>query len=1442
MDNKYIISKNHQVSLGLCKDTEPINTPEGFYNFALNAIHDAVDGAQGSISNENANKICSLVEGDVVGIIPADGENAVVFTEGGNIYLFDSNTCTVSLEKSLSCLNFNKNYPITGQYIVRKGCERTVYFRDSLNPDRHFIFDRKDRFETCNDFNLNPDIEQPCISTMMLNGGGRLEYGAYSFIVEILDSNFNVVYKSVPSLPVYIYDDSAFESEDVDVNPIDVTTSEDFVTIGLNEGLPESGARPISNNSIKLNISNIDTNFSFIRIGVIRYITSDGITPSAHYVGEIIPITGVSQVYFYRGFNTANGDFREEVNKLLSQNAIYESSKSMEQVQGRLTRWNLTEKLIDYSTFQQAASKICTKYIVSDINPGEDRLTEQGDEIKANGIVYVFNNGQLSPVFHIPGREKLDSDAEIISTNVIGNITRDDRPQKEISIQYRLIYVRAAGDVIVSVRYEINVPVSSVKVIVDSQFEEFTSSSGTTEKRGILVSLNSVNVRFEIVDTEDYYYTVEDTVGNNVDFSYGVKDRQVTLKSKSTASNAQIEKWQLYNTAIKDDTPIDGYSSSGRFGYYECGQVYTNPANYCGDDYWGTDCNGNKLLGTPIRHNRVPCRTIEPLINDNGQLRYIGTYFTNVTYPHPDIVGHFFVTNYRDFSNSTVLASGISLPYNYEEDSTGDKAEGRYIHYLPNSNDNEAQTNTNVQNFISIPFLVDGTITQGSYIKTNGYFNSEHSQNRKKYEDFYDEALPYKNLQLYGKHHQATTFETAEEFIRLRNSYYLPKLSTTLEYPNKSISSDFNILDLYNQPETFSTSRANLNYSYIKQDIPVHCNLYSIRYRMMHNCIYVAGSLDDTYEVFGGDTFISPLQITNISDISFAGTDIRWGNLAVPIIGIGVFISSLFKDSQVNIEYELIQDLYVESPHNFRYRLTGTDLCNTYYVSNIDQFIISKTSEAFNPSSYKLRDSICSEWYGYNKDYSVITNTRTFLPLQITYDFCSDCYNRYPNRGIWSEVYSDEQIADAYRIYKPLNYIDIPANRGGITAVNYKNNKLYVRTQQSLFYLQPNAQKLQTGDLDIYLGTGDFLGIPPYEIQSTDIGYAGQNSILAQANCLYGLVWADEEQGKIFSLSDTLEEISKYKMYHWFEQNLPSNIKSFLRSKNINFAQDRFGSRITYDPKYERLIVHKIDYKPTQTFLDLYNSIYFQDNHFYHKGVKLDYNNEAYFENKSWTLSYSFRTKTWISWHSYQPDFMFYSKRTFYSIIGNELWSHDNYYEFNKFYDKSYPHIIEFADTSGITSNLHAIHYYAQAQEFIDGQWIDKDAISFDKGLVYTRHQSTGLFNLNYKQNAIDSLIWSNTTKPLIQTDKNYKIAQLRDIAINSPVNTTNWDIIRSEYENGQGYIDILPNLTNLNLNTPQHELNEFRDKWCLIRLYFNKSNYRIVTYIVNTQQMYSVR
>ena len=98
------------------------------------------------------------------------------------------------------------------------------------------------------------------------------------------------------------------------------------------------------------------------------------------------------------------------------------------------------------------------------------------------------------------------------------------------------------------------------------------------------------------------------------------------------------------------------------------------------------------------------------------------------------------------------------------------------------------------------------------------------------------------------------------------------------------------------------------------------------------------------------------------------------------------------------------------------------------------------------------------------------------------------------------------------------------------------------------------------------------------------------------------------------------------------------------------------GLHGVFDSKYDRVIISKLDYIPQTNQV---GKIFYDDateefyvnrtvgNATYREVVLLT--DSRYFCNKSWTLSFNFNTKSWISFHSYIPNFYIAENNFFYS-------------------------------------------------------------------------------------------------------------------------------------------------------------------------------------------------
>jgi len=244
----------------------------------------------------------------------------------------------------------------------------------------------------------------------------------------------------------------------------------------------------------------------------------------------------------------------------------------------------------------------------------------------------------------------------------------------------------------------------------------------------------------------------------------------------------------------------------------------------------------------------------------------------------------------------------------------------------------------------------------------------------------------------------------------------------------------------------------------------------------------------------------------------------------------------------------------------------------------------------------------------------------------------------------------------------------------------------------------------------------------------------------------------------------------------------------------------------------------------------------------------VDITNKELFINKSWTLSYGYQTQSWISWHSYQPQFMMYDTRSLYTCVDNGVWKHLHDGNYQTFYGKKYDFIVEYVNSNPVTQNVNTVQYHGQSL-YLDkssDQWVEVRDKTFDRMLVYNQYHSTGLQNLNLilqDVNPYGNLGYSSNTKNVIRTDKNYKIGQIYDMSIQQPIVSSDWNLIQSEYDNGQGYIDIISNDINIDYNRPQRNLRQLKDKWFKTRLYFKpEEDIKKILFFTTTNTENSIR
>lgn len=380
---------------GMVKDMNETFVGEGLWTHARNAVNNSHDGQVGVIGNEPANLHCVTLPYTLIGAVHlADDKWAIFTTDDVNseIGVFDESQCSYEKKVNDPCLGFKRTSLITGASRQRFDCERPVYFTDGLNPDRFidldnipFKYTEKEvdgcKVKTitqplqldCEKIRLAPIIDHPCLVLNKGKAAGTLPNGSYQAVI------------------AYSQDGVRFTNY-----------------IGLSEVQSLFTHENVSS-SLELNITSIDTTYDELELVVVARVNG---TTVAKKIGNYSTSQGT--IYIDRWdqeFETVS------ISQVVFRGDAAEKSDAMYEV------GNYLLKVGDYSKFkfnyQPQASQIETRWVAvkypsSYYTKGGNNTGYMRDEQYAFFIRWIYNTGERSESYHIPGRSATAVDKQLI--------------------------------------------------------------------------------------------------------------------------------------------------------------------------------------------------------------------------------------------------------------------------------------------------------------------------------------------------------------------------------------------------------------------------------------------------------------------------------------------------------------------------------------------------------------------------------------------------------------------------------------------------------------------------------------------------------------------------------------------------------------------------------------------------------------------------------------------------------------------------------------------------------------------------------------------------------------------------------------------------------------------------------------------------------------------
>jgi hypothetical protein len=1227
---------------GLIRDRNPIDIPPGSWADARNIILSKGD----TISNEEG---VNRYGDDLTGY-PEELHPIGKLLLEQKKYIFSVNTAVDKSEIGYidnegnyfpiirtSLFNFSEDFPLQAEGQINYIGDEVIAWIDFINPPRVLNVTNLP-FELDSDLELvNPEL----INATLMFQESR---SAVVTVTSLNDSGGNILSGSVQFAISYSNEglsrtDMFNLTRPVPVSPSPLSRYTRF------EGAEHSTR---TSKSISINVTQLDTRFDNVHIHVLR--RNGGELTLEEVTSLPIPESG-SLNYTYTGSETVTDITLEE---LLVDRFRYSNAKAITQVNDRIYLGNLKTK--SSVNFLEHFLKLKINYISLQVTGDNSLQGSSRAEIRDGFVVHSFpsfmpgevyaiyasarlKDGTITPAYHIPGREK-----ELIPD--------PDNPGT------------------VWQTYE------------DAEIDP------------------------------DNAYTLKNVFGVGINVWGSHEEDYISGARK------------YYQTRPTANNPFAISNQGSNMGYWEnFNEVY--PEGY-GD-----------LTGTPVRHHRFPESNQVNTANRNRRLRALGIeisgfdLFPEEILEQIDSVEIFYAK--KDFGNSIVIAQditqfnsksiqGVSQEWvkyfggpwrvQYRGTNQGDGGsdwsinETRAVADIDRSRLRSLSFDIRdlpsiTPNYVTYQYKLQGpdyrelydsaTDTGGLAEKVNTWTSGFISGNNA------DGTGRISNLFLIGDFMlndsvDFTISYTKEDYLsRIKGFTYIPANVNAGGINNRFSNEHLSIeiekvpqiapMELYLRYSSNETSRAfeiGTTFEPRQREETIVYNICQVRENLFSSfesqdlisCGEVLKLEGNSYfNVYGGDCNVSSNTAMHFSEVP----TFRWNGGDIQLIPEYYRLEDAPSRNGIKVARRFLG--YFRSNPAFRHRRPGDVNSEFLGPSNIPQF------------HNEFRRDL-PETFAYNDDYSFRNEVINVSPHKEIKREATV----FPTRIIRSIFQPRELLEIQWNRFLPGDYYEHQKNRGEITNLEADNDRLIIHCRYGLFVTRA-SDRLGGNETDITISSGDLFELPPREIISSDTGYAGLHSPFSAKRCKLGYVFADHQQGKIFIVNDSIDEISNKGLRNFFAEEL------VLSSETDRPYRD-LGIIFEFDERFNRLLMTKKD--PA---------------------------------GKNFTLSYDPSGK-WISFHDYIPDMYIADRKNFYSIEQNRLYIHNS--PVREFYGVPFVSRIDFTFSQPVpqTKLLASVKWVSEVK---NGD-LNQQRRTFNKIMVYNSYQCSGEIvlterNLAYVEN-----------------------------------------------------------------------------------------------------------
>ena len=515
-----------------------------------------------------------------------------------------------------------------------------------------------------------------------------------------------------------------------------------------------------------------------------------------------------------------------------------------------------------------------------------------------------------------------------------------------------------------------------------------------------------------------------------------------------------------------------------------------------------------------------------------------------------------------------------------------------------------------------------------------------------------------------------------------------------------------------------------------------------------------------------------------------------------------------------------IRDFFVESDVLVDFRTRG-DLQRQYHY---DKYRYTDLVSLFdiNPDVLKA-----GNFYDYEYSLSVseffVNQTFNLGALQArSYDptVAELCFTSFPNIINYSLPETKESIVASWRTFLPLNKVTFKNNVNSVKSFAKTGMFITFENASPLMYQGVDQREDYIG-VSATIGDGLLFSATPRNVTAAESKYefGSSQDRLGVISSPAGLYFISQQQGKIFTYGDSLQEISSVNMKWWFEEFLPYKLtEDFPDFPHVDNPVAGIGCSAGYDngnsiiyfskkdyflkPEYKG----KVEYLTADKFSVVLNNDPTRENK-----ITVKLGDTRIFEDASWTISYDPKNQQWISFHDWHPNLYLSGRNKHYTTKRGSIWEHNaGCNDYCNFYNVQFPFEVGIPVPTGQNVvTVRSIEYFLECfkrdSQFCVDQYHLLD-YNFDQAILTNTEQVSGYLNLNiFPKNNITLAqqypkINTNSIDILVaKVEQKYRFNQFWDITSN-----------RGEFPDGSGYPPtgpLIPNTTRLLGNYTENQI-----------------------------------